>query len=115
MNFHQDIQYEIMTQGPVQAVMEVHTDFFMYGEGVYHKTNMAASAPAGYHAVRIVGWGEEFVNGRNNPYWVIVKRLLKLSLDEPRIPNCRKRPSNLRFDGLWSKMASKSLYWKDFD
>ena len=27
--------HEIRTQGPVEAVMEVYTDFFMYASGVY--------------------------------------------------------------------------------
>ena len=31
----QDIMHEIRTQGPVEAVMEVYTDFFMYTSGVY--------------------------------------------------------------------------------
>ena len=55
----QDIMHELMHQGPVQAVMEVYTDFFMYGSGIYRKTNLASNTLAGYHAVRIVGWGEE--------------------------------------------------------
>ena len=55
----QDIMYELMTQGPVQAIMEVYTDFFMYGSGVYKRTNLASNTVAGYHAVRIVGWGQE--------------------------------------------------------
>ena len=53
----QDIMHELMTQGPVQAVMEVYTDLFMYGGGIYQKTNL--SSLAGHHAVRIVGWGQE--------------------------------------------------------
>ena len=55
----QDIMYEVMTQGPVQAIMQVYTDFFMYGSGIYKRTNLARSTVAGYHAVRIVGWGQE--------------------------------------------------------
>ena len=51
--------YELMTQGPVQAILEVYTDFFMYGNGVYQKTNLASNTVAGYHAVRIVGWGQD--------------------------------------------------------
>ena len=54
-----DIMYELMTQGPVQAVMEVYTDFFMYSSGVYRRTNLASHTAVGYHAVRIVGWGQE--------------------------------------------------------
>ena len=102
--------HEIRTQGPVEAVMEVYTDFFMYASGVYQvqmmtmsvmskkmmmmrmlmlmmimitvmefmfrlckyyfhqhnvfrerilqKTNLARGVVAGYHAVRIIGWGQ---------------------------------------------------------
>ena len=53
--------------------MEVYTDFFMYASGVYQvhplqlqhgqqclfqKTNLARGVVAGYHAVRIIGWGQ---------------------------------------------------------
>ena len=40
----EDIMWEIKTQGPVQAVMEVYTDFFMYASGVYQVTGLL-----GYH------------------------------------------------------------------
>jgi hypothetical protein len=40
------------------AIMEVYTDFFMYGSGVYQKTNLARGAVAGYHAIRLLGWGQ---------------------------------------------------------
>lgn len=63
----EDIMYEIMTQGPVQAIMEVYTDFFMYGSGIYKRTNLASSTIAGYHAVRIVGWGVE----GSQKYWKV--------------------------------------------
>ena len=48
----QDIMYKLMTQGPVQAIMEVYTDFFMYASGIYKKTNLASKTVEGYHAVR---------------------------------------------------------------
>ena len=54
-----DIKYELMTQGPVQAVMAVYSDFFMYKSGVYSRSNLALGGEVGFHAVRIVGWGEE--------------------------------------------------------
>ena len=38
--------------------MEVYTDFFMYSSGVYSPTNLARATVAGYHAVRILGWGQ---------------------------------------------------------
>merc|ERR1712106_235513 len=58
---------ELMTQGPVQAVMEVYTDFFMYSRGVYKRTNLASDMPVGYHAVRMLGWGQE----GTEKYWTV--------------------------------------------
>ena len=55
----EDIMYEIMTQGPVQATIKVYTDLFMYGGGVYRLTNLGMGRLAGHHSVRIVGWGVE--------------------------------------------------------
>ena len=59
--------YEILTQGPVQAVIRVHTDLFMYGSGVYRLTDLARDRLAGYQAVKIVGWG---VEGATR-YWTV--------------------------------------------
>ena len=63
----EDMMHEMMTQGPVMAVMQVYTDFFMYRGGVYSRTNLADTSPLGYHAVRIVGWGQE----GGNKYWTV--------------------------------------------
>ena len=60
--------YEIKSQGPVQAVMKVHTDLFLYHSGVYSLTNLARERLAGYHAVTIVGWGQEGAT----PYWTVL-------------------------------------------
>ena len=59
--------YEILSQGPVQAVMRVHTDLFLYHSGVYSLTNLARQRLAGYHAVTLVGWGQEGAT----PYWTV--------------------------------------------
>ena len=48
--------------------MEVYSDFFMYGSGVYQKTNLASKDHSGFHSVKIIGWGEE----EGIPYWVRV-------------------------------------------
>ena len=63
----EDIMYEVMHQGPVQAIMEVYTDFFMYKSGIYQKTSISSTELAGYHAVRIVGWGQE----GSLKYWTV--------------------------------------------
>ena len=55
----QDIMHELMTQGPVQAVMEIYTELFMYSSGIYQKTNLSSNTVVGYQAVRIVGWGQD--------------------------------------------------------
>ena len=53
-----DIQWEILNNGPVQAVMWVRRDFFMYCSGVYRCPQMTGE-PTGMHSVRILGWGED--------------------------------------------------------
>ena len=60
--------HEIMTQGPVQTVIRVYTDLFMYAGGVYRVTNLGRGRLAGYHALRMVGWGEE----AGIKYWRLV-------------------------------------------
>jgi hypothetical protein len=46
--------------------MDVPSDLFMYGSGIYQKTNLASSDHSGFHSVKMIGWGEE----RGTPYWV---------------------------------------------
>ena len=36
----EDIMYEVKSQGPVLAIMEIHRDFFSYRNGIYHKINL---------------------------------------------------------------------------
>ncbi|VDO90910.1 unnamed protein product [Heligmosomoides polygyrus] len=58
------IQYEIMTRGPVQAGFDVYEDFTSYTSGIYEHL---AGEQVGGHAVKIIGWGEE--DGKK--YWII--------------------------------------------
>lgn len=58
------IQYEIMTNGPVEADFTVFSDFPNYKSGVYKRHSIM---PMGGHAVRILGWGVE----KNVPYWLV--------------------------------------------
>jgi len=70
-----EIMNEIMENGPVQAIMEVKEDFFMYKSGVYQY-----SLPADYdttehrrdkhHSVRILGWGVDHSTGKPLKYWL---------------------------------------------
>jgi cathepsin B len=63
----EDIQREILTQGPVQAIFRVHADFFMYKSGVYEPFRPHQSDPVdAYHSVKLLGWGIE----NEVPYWV---------------------------------------------
>ncbi|KAJ8933055.1 hypothetical protein NQ318_000810 [Aromia moschata] len=59
-----EIQAEIMNNGPVEGAFTVYEDLLSYKSGVYqHVTGKAL----GGHAIRILGWGVE--NG--TPYWII--------------------------------------------
>jgi len=60
----QQIQMEILKNGPVEAAFSVYSDFLLYKKGVYsHQTG----SELGGHAVKMLGWGVE--NG--TPYWLI--------------------------------------------
>jgi cathepsin B len=59
------IQQNIMTDGPMQAAMDVYTDFFYYQSGVY--THLYGNFVGG-HAVKLVGWGVDSSSGL--PYWI---------------------------------------------
>jgi len=60
----EDIQREIIQNGPVSAGFDVYSDFLTYKSGVYQRT---AGTMEGGHAVRILGWGTE----DGTPYWLI--------------------------------------------
>ncbi|XP_042208904.1 cathepsin B-like isoform X2 [Homarus americanus] len=59
----EQIQYEIMTNGPVEGAFTVYVDFLHYKSGVYQHRH---GLPLGGHAIRVLGWGEE--NGTS--YWL---------------------------------------------
>ncbi|CAB1421279.1 unnamed protein product [Pleuronectes platessa] len=71
-----EIMKEIMDNGPVQAIMEVHEDFFVYKSGIYKHTDVSFTKPPQYrkhgtHSVRITGWGEERnFDGTSRKYWI---------------------------------------------
>ncbi|KAM7384225.1 hypothetical protein PAMA_011523 [Pampus argenteus] len=71
-----EIMKEIMDNGPVQAIMEVHEDFFVYKSGIYKHTDLSSTKPAQYHkhgthSVRIIGWGEDrHYDGTSRKYWI---------------------------------------------
>ncbi|XP_030755997.1 cathepsin B [Sitophilus oryzae] len=60
----EQIQTEILTNGPVEGAFTVYEDLLQYKSGVYqHVTGQEL----GGHAIRILGWGVE----NNIPYWLI--------------------------------------------
>ncbi|RZB39477.1 Peptidase C1 domain containing protein, partial [Asbolus verrucosus] len=59
----EEIQDEIMNNGPVQVGMKVYEDFKLYKSGIYFHTRGGYS---GGHSVKLIGWGVE--NGIN--YWL---------------------------------------------
>ncbi|XP_051843741.1 tubulointerstitial nephritis antigen-like [Antechinus flavipes] len=70
-----DIMKELMENGPVQALLEVHEDFFLYKSGIYKHTPASLGKPERYrqhgtHSVKITGWGEEIQpDGQKLKYW----------------------------------------------
>eukprot|EP00692_Jakoba_bahamiensis_P002912 EC686717.1.p2 GENE.EC686717.1~~EC686717.1.p2 ORF type:complete len:151 (+),score=40.93 EC686717.1:3-455(+) len=60
----EDIQNEIMANGPVQTGFSVYQDFMSYQSGVYKHHS---GSLLGGHAVEIVGWG---VSG-SEAYWIV--------------------------------------------
>ena len=58
----------MLTQGPVAAIMRVHTDLFHYGGGVYQLSGAGRGRLAGHHSVRILGWG---ATERGELYWTL--------------------------------------------
>ncbi|XP_073988329.1 tubulointerstitial nephritis antigen-like isoform X2 [Rhodnius prolixus] len=76
------IMKEIMDNGPVQATMDVFRDLFLYESGIYScplhykRSQISSISPPirdypGYHSVRIVGWGQEIINGNMIKYWIV--------------------------------------------
>ncbi|KAG8187313.1 hypothetical protein JTE90_011683 [Oedothorax gibbosus] len=72
----EEIMREIYFNGPVQATFKVNSDFFVYKSGIYHHIeSLTAGLPQPYrqqdwHSVRIIGWGEDTVDGKRLKYWL---------------------------------------------
>jgi len=62
------IMKSMTLNGPVETAFTVYKDFPNYSSGVYQQTSKVA---LGGHAVKIVGWGEQMINGTNTKYWRI--------------------------------------------
>lgn len=66
---------ELIENGPVQAVIEVKEDFFLYKSGVYQNVlsedSFAAKArQSNFHSIRIIGWGTDHPTGKPVKYWL---------------------------------------------
>jgi C1A family cysteine protease len=60
----EQIQQEIMTNGPMMVGFTVYNDFLSYSNGIYEPTT---SDVAGGHAVKIIGWDRD---GSNRLFWI---------------------------------------------
>ncbi|XP_052532873.1 tubulointerstitial nephritis antigen isoform X3 [Tympanuchus pallidicinctus] len=65
-----DIMEEIMAKGPVQAIMKVYEDFFLYKEGIYRHSYKEGSKWK-THSVKLLGWGSlPGKNGQKQKFWI---------------------------------------------
>jgi hypothetical protein len=58
--YQQQMKAELYANGPVVATFKVYSDFVQYSSGVYVHTGGIFK---GGHAVRVLGWGSQLVNG----------------------------------------------------
>jgi len=66
LNTVQDIQLEIMRNGPVQAAFRVYKSFMSYTSGVYQRSWWKVwDSIMGGHAIKIVGWGTQVDSSTN--------------------------------------------------
>merc|ERR1719456_305205 len=56
INGIENMQKEMMTNGPIQVAFNVYKSFMSYKQGVYTK-HIWELHPEGGHAVKMVGWG----------------------------------------------------------
>ncbi|XP_065769295.1 tubulointerstitial nephritis antigen isoform X5 [Muntiacus reevesi] len=70
-----EIMREIMQNGPVQAIMQVHEDFFNYKTGIYRHITSTNEDSEKYrkfrtHAVKLTGWGTlRGAQGQKEKFW----------------------------------------------
>ncbi|XP_073761225.1 tubulointerstitial nephritis antigen isoform X3 [Callorhinus ursinus] len=70
-----EIMKEIMQNGPVQAIMQVHEDFFHYKTGIYRHVTRTNEESSEYqklqtHAIKLSGWGIlKGAQGQKEKFW----------------------------------------------
>jgi len=62
----EEIQVELMTNGPIEVSFTVYEDFLAYRSGVYYHVSGESH---GGHAVKMIGWGHDEESGLD--YWLI--------------------------------------------
>lgn len=68
---------EIIHNGPVQAIMQVHEDFFHYKSGIYRHVTSTNEKSEKYrklqtHAVKLTGWGTlKGAQGQKEKFWIV--------------------------------------------
>ncbi|XP_035880149.1 tubulointerstitial nephritis antigen isoform X2 [Phyllostomus discolor] len=71
-----EIMKEIIHNGPVQAIMQVHEDFFHYKSGIYRHVTSTNEESEKYrklrtHAVKLTGWGTlRGAQGQKEKFWI---------------------------------------------
>merc|ERR1712127_70081 len=60
------IQTELMTNGPIEVSFTVYEDFMSYTGGVYYHTS---GKSLGGHAIKLMGWGTDAETGMD--YWLL--------------------------------------------
>nr|XP_035933075.1 tubulointerstitial nephritis antigen [Halichoerus grypus] len=79
-----EIMKEIMQNGPVQAIMQVHEDFFHYKTGIYRHVTRTNEESSKYqklqtHAVKLTGWGTlKGAQGQKEKFWIAANSWGKL-------------------------------------
>lgn len=68
----EDIQVDIMKNGPVQAAFRVYKSFMAYKTGVYQRNWWSIwDRMLGGHAVKIIGWGTVQEKNKSIDYWTV--------------------------------------------
>ena len=71
------IMEEIYKNGTIACIFKVYVpqdkrNFYLYESGIYgYGWTSEPTETDGYHAINIVGWGEDIIDGKTAKYWII--------------------------------------------